>query len=89
MYASAHAASVLLKFEHLWVGQKLSFPDPHPHKTYKYMPRQWILIGQSFLKTIKYNRGTKKPLLGSQRPISTCVKSRLVLAGTVISGLRH
>ena len=28
--------------------------DPtRPPKTYKYMHRQWILIGQSFLKTIR------------------------------------
>ena len=34
-----------------------------PPKTYKYMRSKWILIGQSFLKTMR-TIGTKKSLLG-------------------------
>ena len=45
------------------------------------MRRQWILIGQSFLKTIR-TIGDKK-----RNRMRVCMKSRPVLAGTVINGL--
>ena len=41
------SASILIEIDLLCVGQKCSFLGPP--KTYKYMHRQYILIGQSFL----------------------------------------
>ena len=58
----------------------------HP-KTYKYMRRQWILIGQSILKTIRTIGDKKCPSRGGRNRTRTCAKSRPVTAGTVINGL--
>ena len=58
----------------------------HP-KTYKYMRRQWILIGQSILKTIRTIGDQKCPSRGSRNRTRTCAKSRPVTAGTVINRL--
>ena len=51
------------------------------------MRRQWILIGQSILKTIRTIGDKKCPSRGGRNRTGTCAKSRPVTAGTVINGL--
>ena len=58
--ALPRAASILLKFELSCVRQKLSFLGAP--QTHKCMRRQWILIGQSFLKTVSTIGDKKAPL---------------------------
>ena len=53
------------------------------------MRRQWILIGQSILKTIRTIGDKKCPSRGGRNRTRTCAKSRPVTAGTVINGLRN
>ena len=62
----------------------LSLDSPN---TYKYMHRQWILIGQSILKTIRTMGDKKCPSRGGRNRMRTCAKLRPVTAGTVINGL--
>ena len=52
------------------------------------MRRQWILIGQSILKTIRTIGDKKCPSGGGRNRTRACMKSRPVTAGTVINGLR-
>ena len=52
------------------------------------MRRQWILIGQSILKTIRTIGDKKCPSRGGRNRTRTCAKSRPVTAGTVINGLK-
>ena len=53
------------------------------------MCRQWILIGQSILKTIRTIGDKKCPSRGGRNRTRTCAKSRPVTAGTVINGLKY
>ena len=52
------------------------------------MRRQWILIGQSILKTIRTIGDKKCPSRGGRNRTRTCAKSRPATAGTVINGLK-
>ena len=68
-----------------WCRQNVLSLDPP--NTYKYMRRQWILIGQSILQTIRTIGDKKCPSRGGRNRTRTCVESRPVTAGTVINGL--
>ena len=52
------------------------------------MRRQWILIGQSILKTIRTIGDKKCPSRGGRNRTRMCAKSRPVMASTVINGLK-
>ena len=49
------------------------------------MSRRWILIGQSFLKTIRTIEDKNIPSKGGEE--QTCKKSQAVLGGMAVNGL--